>query len=134
MTPAQQRFADEYLANGYKAIPAYKVAYPGCADSTAKSCAWKVLKYPEVKAYIDERRHQIYESLAIDAEHIASELADMAFAAKGDEEYSAQVKLKALDLLQKQLGLQTKNQNINADVNAAVQIVEDLPDEDNKTK
>ena len=42
----------------------------------------------------------------------------MAFAAKGDADYSASIKIKALDLLQKQLGLQT--QKVEADVNTDI--------------
>lgn len=131
MTAAQQRFADEYLANGYNAAAAYRVAYPNASDASAKAVAYRVLKYPDVKKYIDERRNLIYDSLAIDAAHIAEQLASIAFAEKGDEVYNVQAKIKALDLLQKQLGLQTKNQNISADVAGQVTIVEDLPNEDN---
>lgn len=131
MTAAQQRFADEYLANGYNAAAAYRVAYPNASDASAKAVAYRVLKYPDVKKYIDERRNLIYDSLAIDAAHIAEQLASIAFAEKGDEVYNVQAKIKALDLLQKQLGLQTKNQNISADVVGQVTIVEDLPNEDN---
>lgn len=131
MTAAQQRFADEYLANGYNAAAAYRVAYPNASDASAKAVAYRVLKYPDVKKYIDERRNLIYDSLAIDAAHIAEQLASIAFAEKGDEVYNVQAKIKALDLLQKQLGLQTKNQNISADAAGQVTIVEDLPNEDN---
>lgn len=131
MTAAQQRFADEYLANGYNAAAAYRVAYPNASDASAKAVAYRVLKYPDVKKYIDERRNLIYDSLAIDAAHIAEQLASIAFAEKGDEVYNVQAKIKALDLLQKQLGLQTKNQNISADVAGQVTIVEDLSNEDN---
>jgi hypothetical protein len=46
------------------------------------------------------------------------ELAEMAVAEKGDEDYSASIKLKALDLLQKQLGLQ--QQKIDAKVDKTV--------------
>lgn len=48
------------------------------------------------------------------------ELTTIAFAAKGDKDYNANAKLKALDLLQKQLGLQT--QKIQADVNTDIVI------------
>ena len=45
----------------------------------------------------------------------------MAFAEKGDEDYTANIKLKALDLLQKQLGLQT--QKVEADISTDINIV-----------
>lgn len=132
--PQQQKFCDVYLANGYKATDAYRVAYPGVKESTVRTNAYALLKKPYVQEYIQERRKAIYDSLAIDAEHIAEELASIAFAEKGDETYTTQFKLKALDLLQKQLGLQNQKVNIDADVNAGVTIVEDYGNpEDNQT-
>ena len=67
---------------------------------------------PEIKEYIEKRRTEIYDSLNIDANRIAQEIADIAFADKGDEVYNTSSKLKALELLQKQFGLQ--NQKIEA--------------------
>ena len=113
MTAQQKQFCENYLANGYKVVQAYFDAYPNADKNNKKpSYPYCLLKEPEIKEYLDKRRHEIYESLNIDAERIAQELSEMAFAAKGDETYSANVKLKALELLQKQFGLQ--NQKIES--------------------
>lgn len=109
MTSQQKQFCENYLANGYNAVQAYFDAFPDADKNNPKpSYPYVLMKKPEIKTYIDNRRKEIYESLNIDAERIAQELADMAFAAKGDEKYSASVKLKALELLQKQFGLQNQ--------------------------
>lgn len=113
MTAQQKQFCEIYLANGYNATQAYFDAFPNASRTNKKpSYPYRLLAHPEIKAYLAERRKEIYDSLNIDAERIAQELADMAFAAKGDEIYSANVKLKALELLQKQFGLQ--NQKIES--------------------
>lgn len=109
MTSQQKQFCENYLANGYNVVQAYFDAFPDADTNNPKpSYPYVLMKKPEIKEYIDGRRKEIYESLNIDAERIAQELADMAFAAKGDEKYSASVKLKALELLQKQFGLQNQ--------------------------
>ncbi len=109
MTSQQKQFCENYLANGYNATKAYFDAYPDADKTNPKpSYPFQLLKKPAIKEYLDSRRKEIYDSLNIDAERIAQELADIAFTAKGDEIYSATVKLKALELLQKQFGLQNQ--------------------------
>ena len=109
MTSQQRQFCENYLANGYNATKAYFDAFPNASKNNPKpSYPFRLLKDPEIKKYIDSRKQEIYDSLNIDAERIAQELADMAFAVKGDEVYGASVKLKALELLQKQFGLQNQ--------------------------
>ena len=131
MNAAQEMFAREYLANGRNAKAAYMKAYPNSSEENARKCGWELLKKPAVNKFIQEETKARYEALDITAEHIAQELAEMAFAMKGDEDYTAQIKLKAMDLLQKQLGLQNKNVSVNADVNAGIQFVEDYGSEGN---
>ena len=60
-------------------------------------------------------------------------LMTMAMAEKDDQYYTPAIQTKALDLLQKQLGLQQTKAKIDADVNAVVQFVEDIPDDADKT-
>lgn len=115
----QEEFINQYLANGYNATQAYLAAYE-CSYETAQSSAYRVFNHPEVNAEIKRRQQEHYAMLNISAERIAEELAAMAFAAKGDKDYSGSVKLKALDLLQKQLGLQT--QRVEADINTDINI------------
>ena len=109
MTQQQINFCEQYLANGYNALDAYFAAFPNANKSNRKpSYPYTLLKNAEVKEYIEKRRAEIYESLNIDASRIAEEIASIAFAAKGDEVYPVNAKLKALELLQKQFGLQNQ--------------------------
>lgn len=108
MTPKQKLFCDYYLANGYNALQAYEQAF-GVKDNANKpSYPYTLLKNPKIKEYIQARRQEVYDSLNIDAMRIIQELADMAFAAKDDQVYVPTVKLKALEQLSKNLGLQTQ--------------------------
>ena len=108
MTERQKLFAETYLANGYNALDAYYQAFPEKADKKNKkpSYPYTLLKEPEVAEYIKVRREEIYNSLNVDAIRVAQELATVAFAPKGDEVYNVTAKLKALELLSKNLGLQ----------------------------
>ena len=108
MTERQKLFAETYLANGYNALNAYYEAFPEKANQKNKkpSYPYTLLKEPEVAQYIKVRREEIYNSLNVDAIRVAQELATVAFASKGDEVYNVTAKLKALELLSKNLGLQ----------------------------
>ena len=117
LTKKQEDFISYYLSNGYNATQAYIEAY-GASYDTAQKSAYRVYKNPEVKAEIKRRQAEHFETLNISAERIAEELAAMAFACKGDKDYNGSVKLKALDLLQKQLGLQT--QKVEADLHTDI--------------
>jgi phage terminase small subunit len=109
LTEKQKQFADLYLSNGYKPLDAYFEAFPD-ADKSNKhpSYPYTLLKLPQVKEYIEQRRQEIYESLNIDAYRIAERLAEIGFADKEDKVYNVGSRLKALELLQKQLGLQNQ--------------------------
>ena len=76
-----------------------------------------MLKKPEVKEYIDELQKERFENLHINADRIATELATMAFSPIGGD-VSENGKLRALELLQKQLGLQ--NQKIEANIKETI--------------
>lgn len=106
MTEKQRLFAENYLANGYNALEAYYTAFPEVERKNKPSYPYTLLKHPEVSKYIKERREEIYDSLNVDAIRVATELASIAFAQKGDEVYNVSAKLKALELLSKNLGLQ----------------------------
>lgn len=106
LTERQKRFCEEYIANNFNAAQAYCVAYN--KEKCNGGYPYTLLKTPQVKKYIEERRKEIYDNLHIDAIRIAQELASMAFASKEDEIYVPTVKLRALELLSKNLGLQTQ--------------------------
>lgn len=97
--------------------------------NTIHPLASRFFNNPRVKKYKEERMKEIYEEANINAESIALRLADIAWNIEKDNTAHA---LKALDLLQKQLGLQNKNVKVDADVQAGITIVDDYGD--NKTE
>lgn len=109
----EKAFCEEYVANGGNASRAYSVAYDAPMESARKNYC-KVFKKPRVKEYIKQLQTEAFENACINAERVALKLADIAFTEKGDEYYGPTAQLKALDLLQKQLGLQT--QKLEAEV------------------
>lgn len=119
LTAKQKRFAEEYVNNGYNATQAYFSAYD-CNYDTAKNAGYLTLRKPHVKSYIEQLQKEQFENACINAERVALKLAEIAFAEKGDNDYNATSQLKALDLLQKQLGIQ--HQNIKADVSTDIVI------------
>lgn len=108
MTTKKKTFCEAYLANGYNALAAYRTAFPESAGNKKPSYPYTLLKDPDVVEYIKTRREEIYDAMRIDSIRVIQEIAEIAFAEKGDEDYNANSKLKALDLLSKNLGLQTQ--------------------------
>lgn len=119
LTKKEKAFCEAYVFDAESATGAYLKAY-GCEYSTANAQGHKMLRKPHIKEYIDALQKEAFEAACITAEKVALKLADIAFAAKDDEHYTASAQLKALDLLQKQMGLQT--QKIDADVRTDINI------------
>ena len=113
LTKKEKAFCEEYIANGYNASQAYHKVYE-CSIEDARKRYCKTFRKPEVKQYIQDLQKEAFAAAAINAERVALRLAEIAFADKEDEIYGVSSQLKALDLLQKQLGLQ--KQHIEADV------------------
>lgn len=124
MTQKQVLFCEAYLANGFNAKDAYREAFK--KENKKPSYCYTLLKNPEVQEYIETRRKDIYDSLNIDAMSIMEELHYLAFLDREKaENYST--KLKALELLSKNLQLQT--QKIETKGVIEVSLVEDDDDE-----
>lgn len=119
LTRKEKNFCEEYVRNGGNASQAYFFAYDTTIENARKMYC-KVYRKPEVKAYIRELQQVEFEAACITAERIGLKLSEIAFAAKGDEDYPATAQLKALDLLQKQMGLQT--QKVEADLHTDITI------------
>ena len=111
LTTIQRTFLEEYVKD-YNGTRAYMRACPNVDYETAKVTACHIMKKPEAHEYLDQLEKEKFQELRINAEHIATELAKIAFM---DDEATKKDKMKAMELLQKQLGLQ--QQNIKADVN-----------------
>lgn len=118
LTAKEKKFCEEYVANGGNASRAYETVY-GCCYEDAKRRYCKTFKKPDIKEYIAELQKEAFANACITAERVALKLADVAFADKDDEFYNVPAQLKALDLLQKQLGLQKQQ----IDANVATDIV-----------
>ena len=127
LTDKNKEFAREYIANHYNGTQAYLKVYE-CSYENAVRKAWSLVRKPEVQEYIKELQKERVEALNISADRLLEELAQMAFAEKGDEDYPANIKVRALDLLQKQMGLQS--QKIEANVNQETTIVVDIQEEE----
>ena len=120
MTQKQKFFAENYLANGFNARDAYYSAF-GENGNKQPSYPYTLLKNKEISEYIQKRREEIYESLNIDATRVMQEIADIAFEPRNEKNVAS--KLKALELLSKNLSLQT--QKIESKDIIEVSLVED---------
>lgn len=118
LTKREKAFCEEYVMNGGNASRAYFAAFDCASIENARKLYCRVFKKPNVKEYIKKLQQEAFENACINAERVALKLADIAFADKEDEHYTPSAQLKALDLLQKQLGLQ--QQKIEADVNTNI--------------
>ena len=121
LTAKQKLFAETYIANGFNALDAYYTVF-GKKENKKPSYPYTLLKNPEVIEYIQERREEMYNSLNIDAMRVMQEIAEIAFE-KTDDKAMLASKLKALELLSKNLSLQTQKTE-NKDV-IEVQLTED---------
>lgn len=121
LTGKQKLFCENYVSNGYKLVQAYMDAF-GCSYETANANQWKIMKLPAIKNYIRELQHDRFEAMGMNADRIAKMLTDIAT----DPEASRTEQMKALELIQKQMGLQT--QKVEAEVKTTT-IQVDLEDE-----
>lgn len=131
LTDQQKACVDYYLSHlPYNQTAAYNAVYPsqGRNEKTLQAAASKFFHNPRVMKYKEERMTEIYNEANINAESIAVRLAGIAFDLREENTTAA---LKAIDLLQKQLGLQNKNVNMNADITAGVTIIDDYGSETN---
>lgn len=121
LTEKQKLFAEAYISNGFNALAAYTTAF-GETDNKKPSYPYRLLKKPEVAEYIAQRREEVYDSLNIDAIRVMQEIAEIAFQ-KIDDKALLSSKLKALELLSKNLSLQTQKTE-NKDI-IEVQLMEE---------
>lgn len=124
----QRKFCELYVSNGYKQGEAYLEAYGLTDIDSARAGACRILKNQKIREYITQLQKEAFEAQCINAERVATKLAEIAFAQKDDQYYTAPNQLKALDLLQKQLGLQNQKIEMSSqDIN--INIVQENTDE-----
>lgn len=119
LTKKEKAFCELYALENENATQAYYKAYGGEYETASKN-SWKMLRKPHIREYIDALHKEAFAAACISAEKVAVKLGEIAFAAKDDAYYTAAQQLKALDLLQKQMGLQ--HQKIEAEVNTDINI------------
>lgn len=122
LTIAEEIFVAEYIANGFVATEAYRVAYPNANAKTVSGEAHRIPKRPAVrKAIMDAMKEHLGDIDELAAKALIK-LEQMAFAQKGDEYYNPSAQLRAIELIQKQLGLQTQNIKAQVDSKTTVEI------------
>jgi phage terminase small subunit len=109
----QKLFCENYVSNGYKLTQAYMDAF-GVSYEVANANQWRLMKKDAIKGYIAELQHERFEALGMNADRIAKMLTDIAT----DPDASRVEQMKALELIQKQMGLQT--QKVDATVKTTV--------------
>lgn len=106
LNDANKRFCEEYVANGYNGAKAYLAVKPDADPGVAYRYSWSLLKDKRIKEYIRQLEKDAFEANHINAEHIANELATIAFGTVTDNSrLSYSDKMKALELLGKQISL-----------------------------
>ena len=118
LTLKEKCFCEEFVRTG-NATQAYLTTYGGTYN-TANAQGWRTLQRPRVHEYVAALQKQAWEAACISAERVGLKLAEIDFDAKDDEQYTPTAQLRALDLLQKQMGLQ--HQKIEADVSTDINI------------
>lgn len=118
LNPNQEVFVHEYLANGFNATLAYRKAYPEASLDSCRKNATRLKNKPYIKAEISRLMDEMLGEKDEIAKKVLMKLAEVAFAPKDDEHFVPGHQLKAAELIQKQLGLQT--QNVNAKVEQVV--------------
>jgi len=102
LTLRQERFIDEYLANGGRAKDAALEA--GYAEGSAKQRGYELLRRPEVAAVIAARESERREGLDIDSAELVAALWRFAKGAEAGK-YPAGVGVRALSELARLSGL-----------------------------
>ena len=125
------RIIDTWLTNGFNGAAAYLTEYPNSSNATAKREFNRIKNYPVVMQYINTVRQMAFEDKCIDSMRITEEIADLAFAPKGDKDVPSNVKLKALEILNRsikddELLKQQKESN-----SIVIELEEEDSDEDN---
>lgn len=113
MNEKQARFCSEYVATR-NATQAAKAA--GYSEKTAYSQGHKLLKHSEIQKKITELSAEVYQANFVTAEELVSGVADIFRNGQSDA-----AKLKAAELLGRQLGVFTDNGGITAPVTVVIQ-------------
>jgi len=109
LTRMQQEVIDKYFENGYKWYDAYASVY----STQNRGNASKLWKQEYIQKEVNNRLKDDFSTHQITAERVLQKLEEIAFADKADKCYKSGAQIKALDLIQKQLGLQKQQLQIS---------------------
>lgn len=132
LTDQQEAFICYYLTHEpIDAVAAYVAVY-GDKGTERKNQQNASAVFCRLKTEIQKRRKELLEMRGLSEDGLALKLITIAGANKEDKYYTPQMQLKAIELLQKQLGIQKTNQKVDAQVNQMVQFVNDIKDVDDE--
>ena len=119
----EEAFCHFYLQHGNQARAAAEAGYKPERQGIARF-AWRISVRPHVAAYIKKERLKRAETLGIDTDWVISRLIQQA----EDEEVKPSDRIRALELIGKNLGLFTDRHEVNVtgDVNLLTQRAEAL--------
>lgn len=120
LTKKQRAFCEEYALNGFNAIQAYLKAFDA-SERTANTEGYKLLKKPEVIEYIKELQAERVRRWGDCASVLAQELMDdIVF--RDEKGHRSPTWQKSVDLLQKQLGLQSSKVDLKNNMTIKVDL------------
>lgn len=73
MTPGMLAFAKEYIRS-FNGTAAYMLTHPGVKANTASTEAWRLLRNPKVRAYIEQHREKLATEVDFGREDVIREL------------------------------------------------------------
>jgi phage terminase small subunit len=118
LTKKQLNFCQAYVENGHNKVQAYLAAYDASYE-TARVKAYLMMKDQRILNRVAELEEEAWKQACITPAKMARELASQAFGEINQETgLTYSVKQKAMELLQKQLGLQV--QKVEAEVKNTV--------------
>lgn len=74
-----RRFADAYIATGENSTQAYLQLKPHVTDTTAATEGWKLLRIPEVKKLVEERRMELRRKFSLTTDRVIQEQARICY-------------------------------------------------------
>lgn len=120
LTKKQRAFCEEYALNGFNAIQAYLKAYDA-TERTANTEGYQLLKKPEVIEYIKELQAERVRRWGDCASVLVQELMDdIVF--RDEKGHRSPTWQKSVDLLQKQLGLQSSKVDLKNNMTIKVDL------------
>lgn len=95
--------------------------YPDAKANSASAAAPLIFSSPPIKEYIKMRRQEIYDAMCLDTQHLATEIATIAFE-HDTEQVPIKDRLKALEILYKASREDEKISNNNAELEIKIRV------------